>query len=172
MVLDGDDDNSTTVPLAFPFHYWSTDYRAGAMININSNGILSMDGLSNASRFPALPSTATPNGVISVHWGDDENRTAQCVATVGTAPSRQQVFEWNDTSICCADDAYHFTYEVILNEAGPIDFLYQTMTGTITRTLGLENPAGTEGIAGCPASATAYTCSPTSGYTVRFLPSP
>ena len=156
----------------FPFRYWATDLAMGAMVNVSSNGFLNLDGVATSNRFSALPSASSPNATIAPYWGDNENRGAQCVATVGAAPARQQVFLWNDTMFCCGEDpSVHLTYEVILNETGPIDVLYQTMTGVEEAAVGIENQTGTAGVSGC-ADGTSYLCAPATGQRVRYTPIP
>jgi hypothetical protein len=172
MMLAGADDASFLTPLAFPFRYWATDLMMGAMVNVSSNGFLNLNGVSAANLSGIVPSTSTPNATIAAYWGDNQNRGAQCVATVGTAPSRQQVFLWNDAMHCCGEDpAVHHTYEVILNETGTIDVLYQTMMGAEEQTVGIENQTGTAGVPGC-ADGTSYSCVPATGQRVRYTPIP
>jgi hypothetical protein len=167
------DDGSVRVPLTFNFRYWAADLMAGAMVNVCSNGFISLDGVANSSLGGSVPSAVTPNATIAAFWGDNMNRASgQCIATVGAAPSRRQVFQWNDAHYCCTDDpAVHTSYEVILNEGGTIDVLYQRMDGTRSQSVGIENQTGTMGVSGCP-DGTSYTCAPTTGMTVRYVPAP
>jgi hypothetical protein len=172
MMLAAADDDAFRTNLGFPFRYWATELAAGAMVNVSSNGFINLDGFATSNRFPALPGTATPNATVAAYWGDNVNRGNQCVVTLGAAPTRRQVFLWSDQYHCCTEEpTVHLTYEVILNESGPIDVLYQTMTGARAVSAGLENQAGTAGVPGCP-DGTSYTCTPTSGLRVRYNPVP
>jgi hypothetical protein len=118
-----------------------------------------------------MPSTATPNGVVAVHWGDGyTSANGICVATVGTAPNRQWVVEWNASYYCCSPGPV-LTYEAIFNEnSGIIDLVYQTMTTARSQYQGLEDPTGTMAIGGC--GATTYMCLPVAGTRVRYTPTP
>jgi hypothetical protein len=174
MHLGTTDDSSTLVPLGIPFRYWATDLPMGAMINISSNGFISMDGVASAAYSGVVvPSTTTPNAVIAAHWGDDYTRMGLCVATVGTAPNRQWVVEWLDLAYCCDRSAAgaHNTFEIILNESsGIIDLAYDTMMGARPEAQGIENQTGMMGINSCPGGT--GDCTPTAGQRVRFLPIP
>jgi hypothetical protein len=171
MHLAATDDGSTRVPLGFAFRYWATDLPTGAMINISTNGFISMDGVASAAYSGvSVPSTSTPNAVIAAHWGDDVTRGAICVATVGTAPNRQWVVHWPDTRYF-ADTAPHNTFEIILNESsGIIDLVYGPMMGTRAQAMGIENQTGMMGINACPGGV--GNCAPTTDQRVRFLPIP
>ena len=166
----GPDNGAELVQLRLPFRYWSTDFAGGEMVNVTSNGVISLDGMRDVALDVALPSPMAPNAAIAALWGDNQNRAAQCVVTLGAIPERLQIFQWNDSFFCCDDDpAMHATYEIVLHESGAIDMLYDRIEGGMTRTVGLENPAGTMGISGC-ADGTSYACVPSSGYRVRFEP--
>lgn len=169
--LPGADDESVRVPLPFAFRYWGVNLPATSNVNLTSNGWLSLDGGAATTLRGTIPNVASPNAVIAPYWGDNFNRHPQCVATVGTAPNRRWVAEWNDEVHCCTDDpAVHLTYEVILSETtNTIDFLYDTMTGATAHAVGLENQDGSAGINVCDA---ATTCIPTAGQRIRFTPSP
>jgi hypothetical protein len=172
VVLSTTDDGSTQVPLPFAFRYWASDLPVGAMVNISSNGFISMNASPDATYFGmSIPSATTPNGVIALHWGDDyTSGMGICVATVGTAPNRQWVVEWSQSYYCCSPGPV-LTYEAILNEnSGIIDLAYETMTSARSEFTGLEDPTGTMGIGGC--GATTYMCLPTAGTRVRFTPTP
>lgn len=164
------DDSSVLVALPFAFRYWATDLPAGSMINVSTNGFISMDGVINASLSGTVPSASTPNAVIAAHWGDNQTRGPICVATVGTAPNRQFVVLWNDTHYY-ANMTPRLTYEIILYEGSNfIDLVYETMTGARAQTMGVENQTGMAAVNACPGGAA--TCIPSPGQRVRFLPAP
>jgi hypothetical protein len=167
--LAGADDSAVRVPIPFAFRYWSLDLAAGAMINVSSNGFINMDGVARSDLSGSIPSTAGPNATIAPHWGDDYNGTpGQCIATVGAAPNRQWVIEWQNDAYCCSLTA-SLTYEIILNESGnTIDFVYGTMSGVRSQVMGIESPDGAMAVGGCAGGAT--NCAPTTGQTVRFVP--
>jgi len=171
VILAGADDDSSLMPLPFAFRYWATDLPIGAMINVCSNGWLGMDGVQTNFLGGSIPDPGDPNSVIAPHWGDDHTSDMGiCVATLGTAPNRQWVVEWDQSYYCCSPGPI-LTYEVILNEnSGVIDFVYQTMMGARTQVSGLEDPTGTMGIGGC--GTTTFDCLPATNTRVRFTPTP
>lgn len=169
--LASTDDGATRISLPFAFRYWASDLPAGSPINVTSNGWIGMLGDTNASLSGTLPSTTAPNAVIAPYWGDNQTRSPGiCVATVGAAPNRQWVIEWANAHHY-ANSSPSLTFEVVFSEAnGNIDFVYSTMSGVRTSTVGIENQAGSAGVGGC--SGGAYSCAPASGSRVRFSPVP
>lgn len=168
-VLAGSDDQQARVPLGFAFRYWSTDLRAGQLLNWTTNGYLALnDGQTRDSR-GRIPETIVPNSVVAIYWGDLINLREQCVAVTGAAPSRLQVFEWADSYHCCTAGAPpRFSNEIVLHEgSGVIDFLYRSREGMRASIVGLENETGTAAVSPC---ATGSVCIPASSY--RFTPSP
>lgn len=161
------DDSFATTPLPFEFHFWGERIAAGASVNLCSNGWLGLDGMPNASLSGTLPSPVTPNSVVAVHWGDLlTNGVGLCVALVGSAPSRRWVVEWQSTRNYSTRTG-DMTFEAILHEGtNVVEFQYALMSGALSRTAGLENAAGTDGIGACGGSA----CSPGSFTGVRFRP--
>jgi hypothetical protein len=175
LVLPDEDDSNVMTPLPFAFRYWATDLAMGAMINVTTNGWIGMDGMDDASLGGVLGDADTPNAVIAPHWNDGYTRSGICIATMGTAPNRQLVIEWTDATYCCPfpgfPDPTHNTYEIILTESNnTIDFVFQTMTGTETGTMGLEDQTGAMSLNACPGGVD--ECIPTTGQRVRFLPIP
>jgi hypothetical protein len=73
------------------------------------------------------------------------------VATVGAAPNRRLVAQWNDAGFYPAPDAAtHLTFEVVLSESTQtVEVLYNTMTAATSRgtgasaTVGVQESTGT-----------------------------
>jgi hypothetical protein len=168
----GDDDDAISTTLPFPFRFWARDLPMGASVNITTNGFISMDGLFDDSLYGMIPDTETPNALIAPHWTDTYMRGPICVATVGTAPLRQWIVQWNDALYCCGGpgDPTHLTYEIILTEgSATIDFVYQTMTAARDAVTGIEDQTGMMYINGCGGTD---ECTPTAGQRMRFVPIP
>jgi hypothetical protein len=169
-VLTGTDDGATPAPLPFPFRYWATNMPMGSMINVCSNGWIGMTGAADSSLSGSVPSAATPNGVIAAHWVDIVNRESQCIATVGTAPARRWIVQWPNSRYF-GSGLGNLDFEIVLHEgSNNIDVLYQNMTGANAGVAGIENQAGTAGVAGCPGGS-AFSCAPPSGTRIRYIPS-
>jgi hypothetical protein len=172
-VLAGADDSSVRVAMPFGFRFWDRDIASGAMMNVTSNGWIAIPPETFASLGGTIPSTSTPNGVIAAYWGDNFNRPGQCIATLGSAPFRRWVMQVDDGAHCCdTAPGVNLNYEIVISETtNTIDFLYGSMAGARSSTVGVENPTGTMGISGCP-SATVYSCVPAANSAVRFEPTP
>lgn len=164
------DDNAAFAPLAFAFNFWGRPVTVGTMVNVCTNGFISLDGVASTSYTPALPSASSPNGVIAALWTDLDITSPMCVATTGVTGNRRMIFEWPSTRLHSATSGA-FGLEVILNEAdGSIDILYQgTSLAPSSVAIGVENLTGTDSVGGCTAGS---SCSVTSSTRIRFVPSP
>lgn len=167
-------DRSEQVDLPFPFRFWSQELMSGARINVNANGWISMLGGTDTTEAGEIPSTDSPNGVVSAFWRNlRASPLGVCVATVGSAPARRWVVEWPSARPITVTLTIDF--EVVLHEqSGIIDFVYGTLTGDTRNAraaVGVETPDGRSGIGGC-AGGLPFVCIPTSNSSVRFIPVP
>jgi hypothetical protein len=90
--LPGSDDGTATATLPFTFQFYSNPYTA---VGISSNGVLGFPTVSGQyTNFPLR--YPTMGEAIFAFWDDLYQRTGICAATVGTAPNRRYVVEWND----------------------------------------------------------------------------
>jgi hypothetical protein len=171
-VLPDTDDEVAMVPTPFAFRFWGVDIPAGSSVGVSSNGYIEMNASGTNTLSGTIPSVGAPNAVIAPYWADNYTSTSGiCLKTLGVAPNRQWVIEWRSAYHCCSMGTVNTTYEVFVNEgSSTIDFVYQTMNGSRTETVGLENQAGTVAVGGCVGGAT--SCAPTTGQRVRFTPSP
>jgi hypothetical protein len=166
------DDNGALTPLPFNFSYWGAALAAGTMINVSTNGFISLDGAVNNSLQGLVPDPAPPNGVIAAWWTDLFTSPAGiCVATLGAAPARRYVVQWNSV-LYYANRASDMNFEVILNESGgAIDLVYQRLaplpTGYVP-TVGLESNTGVQGSFICTTANT--SCGVVAGNAFRFTP--
>ncbi len=166
----GVDDAGALVPLPFAFRYWATDLAAGAMVNVSSNGFMSLLPAVSSSLGGTIPSVGAPNAVIAAYWRDlVVGAPGMCLATVGAAPSRRWVVQWANTRPFGGGTTMDF--EIVLHEGSNlIDLMYRTMDSA-NGTVGVENQAGNAAVSGCP-TATSYSCAPMSNSRVRFRPIP
>ncbi len=167
-VLQNVDDSQVTDVVPFPFRYWGNIVAA---VNITSNGFINFDGVSAASTSGLIPDRGTPNGVVAAYWLDLLTRdTGVCIATVGVAPSRQFVVEWDDASYYPTRTG-NLTFEIVLNEGtNTIDMLYRALGTTASGvTLGLETVDGTDGAVLCSGST---ACPVATGTRFRWVPTP
>ncbi len=180
LTFPGPDDASTLVPLPFAFQLFSAQIPVGTMINVSTNGFISLEGAAASDYAGDIPSMMAPNAVIAPYWTDLLVRDpgAVCAATVGTTPgARKFVVQWNNVVwYTTAATAPMMSFEVILNEGtNVIDFAYQTVVPrpadlARTLTIGIENAAGLDAFPICNG---AYTpCGIMSGSRVRLTPMP
>jgi hypothetical protein len=127
--LSDDGAQSVTMPFSFPFYSANTN-----ILCIGNNGELRL-GASDCSSSPynnaALPSTNLNGPAILPYWDDMLPNGTVYYATVGTAPNRQFIVEYQNKFVY-GDNGdptgqTGATWEAILNEADrTIAFQYQT----------------------------------------------
>ena len=165
------DESIATVSLPFAFSFWGVPYRT---INITPNGVLQFTAPTSVWVNTTIPAPSSPSSIFAF-WDDLMTRaTGVCVATVGTAPNRRTIFEWNDAVFYPTyDPAVHLTFEVILNESGQsIDVVYNTMTGPDARATGNSATIGVQENAGTRFDLVSYNTGgvATSGTAFRWTP--
>ena len=123
---------------------------------IASNGWLTF-GSSTSSFASTIPSTSTPNGIVSFFGRDLDPSAGGTVtyATVGTAPNREFLVNYNNIPDYGGTDHAPITVQVALQETtGYIDIRCVTcVSGTSNAIVGIENMTGTLGI---PMPGAAY----------------
>lgn len=150
----GDDEVSSAIPLGFNFPFYETTQ---TQVVISSNGWLTF-GSSTSSSASTIPSTSTPNGIVSFFGRDLDPSAGGTVtyATVGTAPNREFLVNYNNIPDFGGFDHGPITVQVALQETtGYIDIRCVTcVSGTATAIVGIENMTGTLGI---PMPGAAYS---------------
>ncbi len=173
--------NRTALPLTlpFPFSYYGTartvfwpgtgawgvfaPTRPGTQVaSLSDNDVVSS---------ALVPFQVVADGGESVWLRASGSRI--CSATVGTAPNRRFVVEWNDFTIGRDYPAVHLTFEAVLHEStNAIDFLYRRLepaTGVGSAyTDGLLADVGLVGGAGQVATVHRGPVSTAEG--IRFTP--
>lgn len=159
-VLPATDDASAQIPepdappIPFPVRVY--DVQATPPFTVASNGWLSF--VSGAPLGPlsgSIPSATAPNLLAAPYWTDLVTRGGICYGTVGRAPHRAWVVQWDDLYEYAGSANAHLTFEVIVREIRPplrhnvIDFVYQRIDGTTRTTVaaGIENQDGSAGVA-------------------------
>ncbi len=146
VLIPAADEAAATATLPFTFSYWGVPYNT---VQVTTNGVLQFATTVPTWVNTTLPSPAVPNAVFPF-WDDLMTRTGVCVATVGAAPDRRTVFQWDDATFWPDDATAHLTFEVILGERDQtVDVLYQRMDASTDRatgssaTIGLQQSIGT-----------------------------
>ena len=150
----GDDEVSSPIPLGFAFPFYDTTQ---TQVVISSNGWLTF-GSSTSSFASTIPSTSTPNGIVSFFGRDLDPSAGGTVtyATVGTAPNREFLVNYSNIPDYGGFDHAPITVQVALQETtGYIDIRCVTcVSGTSNAIVGIENMTGTLGI---PMPGAAYS---------------
>jgi gliding motility-associated-like protein len=148
-------DNQITgfIPLGFTFPFFCGTHDS---IRISSNGFLSFNRLSTdgCCSGQILPNAAQPNGVIAGCWTNlNPSLPGNSIdyRTIGTAPNRQFIVNFNDVPIRDFFNVRTGTckQQYVLNEStGIIDIHTTQVTGMTSylATMGIENMTGTSAL--------------------------
>ena len=103
--------------IGFDFDFYSNTY---TQLYISAYGYISFNYENLGKSQSDIPDQAIPNDVIAPFWGPMDTIGYVKYATLGEAPNRQMVIEWNQQG--ADDDVY--TFEAILHENGDIVYQY------------------------------------------------
>ena len=126
-VTDDDDNYESDVPIGFTFNFGGTDY---TILEVTTNGVLSLDqeGNDEYDKEP-LPTTEWAGPALFSWWDDLD--PGECgdmyYETVGSAPNRAFIVQWNDVCHNDCEDCLPgegITIEVALCE-GTNNIVYQ-----------------------------------------------
>ncbi len=162
------------VPIGFTFPWYDRQYTS---LTVSANGFVYLEPASSASAdFNAnltIPNSAAPDAVIAPFWDDLNGNNAGSVVqrqTVSGPNGQGLAIEWKDWNRALS--SYSLTFQVRLWENGVVDFFYGPMTGmgqTITASIGVESPNGSQGTAPSLGCAVSNQCSLTNLGTVTFI---
>jgi hypothetical protein len=149
--LNSDDQNVGPFNVGFAFPFFS-----GQMYNsvrMCSNGWASFTSASTAYVNTAIPNPADPNNMLAIYWDDMYMAGGHGAAFYYyDAPNSRFIMEWDSIghypSTITGD---YFTFEIILNANGTIDYMYKYVIPGSTSpfpqaTIGLENANGQLGV--------------------------
>jgi len=142
-----DDCGDLNIPIGFTFVFFGT---AHTTIDISSNGYLTFDDFVADFTNDPIPSPGAPNNIICPSWDDYNPGVAGEVyyQTLGSAPNRRFVVQWNNVPQFGNTDSN--TFEAILFEGSNcIEFRYLQITPESPAgdyTIGVENADGTAGL--------------------------
>ncbi|MBL8685292.1 MAG: hypothetical protein JNK05_39300 [Myxococcales bacterium] len=160
LMITGDDSASAVValPMGFTFPYFADPMNVVTHFSANTNGLAqlhtSATGVSSDEYVnEPLPSTFAPTGTLAVFWDDlnvDTSRPGAAVryATIGSAPNRRFVIEWNNMRFNAGTtDTMRFQVK-LFETAGLIEYHYCSMTTTAmtTRHTGTEATVGLQNV--------------------------
>ncbi|MEK7278539.1 MAG: S8 family serine peptidase, partial [Chloroflexota bacterium] len=173
------DDNFVAVTLPFTFTF-NGQPRATAYISTNGFIAFTSDGPAEYIN-AAIPNAAAPNEFVAPFWDDLNpfNGGNIYYATIGSAPNRQFVVEWNSVPRYSNEGA--LTLEAILVEStNEIIFQYNSLNGPNadgrSATIGIEFAGGSAGVqhgynlTGALSNGLALRFAPASGSTPTPAP--
>jgi hypothetical protein len=163
LVSLSDDQVSGALPIGFSFDFFGNTY---TNFHIGSNGFItfSTNTSSGCCSGQNLPTTTFPNDLIALFWEDlDPGNGGQPAineiryATVGTAPNRTLIVEWDAVDHFSSGD--NVTGQIHLHEGtNCIETHVQTQPATCcNHTLGIENATGTIGYSPAGFNAASWT---------------
>lgn len=143
-------DNTVTRPLPFTFQFYGNSY---SQITISANGFIMLgSGSSNEWLEYPIPNSAQPNGFLAPFFDDWEPQRGGSVHFYNDAPDARVIVEWYQVPHY---DLGVATFQAILynpavmvgpNGDGVAKYQYADMNGRFEGVVGIENPAGTDGV--------------------------
>jgi hypothetical protein len=138
------DDAFGTVTIPFTFNYAGVPYTS---VNVSTNGLANF-GTGSSEYINELAATTPPFNLIAGFWDDLEvPSTASVVSgTVGTAPNRQYVIQWNNVPRLGATNRYNFQIR-LYETSNVIEICYGSSTNAATAaaSIGLKGAVGGSG---------------------------
>ena len=147
VALGTGDDNFFSLPIGFDFPFYGVTHTTAYA---GTNGLLGFASTSMATPFnDPIPLSDEPNDLIAAFWDDLEVEPPGRLLyeTVGAAPNRKLVVQWDRVREFAHLDASH-TFQVVLEEATQeILVQYLSMSGDLLNaTVGIENSDGSVGL--------------------------
>jgi len=146
----GDDTCTDEIPLGFTFTFYGQEYDH---VYVSSNGLVLFGEGNTRYSNDAIPDSRAPNAFCAPFWDDLAPNSAGAAVyalTVGEAPNRKAVFEWNNVPVYGQSE--RLTFEVVLYEgSNRVVFQYAEVAGERgvgnEATVGIENADGSKGVA-------------------------
>ncbi len=154
IVYEGYYDDGSWGPLniGFTFTFYGNNY---TQFHVSSNGLVMFGSGSGDYTEDPIPSTGTPNNLISAFWDDIVIDPSGKIlyTTIGAAPNRKCIIQWTNMGFY-SSTVLMGTFAVILYEGtNNIQIQYRSIIDNTSArahgqsaTIGLENAGGTEGI--------------------------
>ena len=141
--LSLDNNHSGPINIGFPFKYYENTYTE---LFISLYGFISFPGTTQWWHAQSdIPNAGDPNNVIAPHWGPIDRIDGYIrYVSIGTAPDRRFVVEWNRVG----EGANEYTFQVVLEESGTILFQYLDVVfhGGPCTSSGIEDSTGLDGL--------------------------
>jgi len=151
------DDQAVTVNIGFTFNFYGTNYTT---VNICSNGFLNFGTTSTAYSPASIPNTAAPNAMIAALWRD-LNPSGGGTITYYSSSSK---FVVSYNAVKNYSNTSTQTFQVILTPDGKIKVQWGSITTSESYSSGVENAAGSVGVAATAAANSAVLFTPPSSW--------
>jgi hypothetical protein len=140
------DDSTATASLGFDFEFYGTLYDS---VVISTNGFISFTAGAGTGccSGPVIPTAGGIDNFVAVLWEDLTSSGGNIYyETLGVAPSRRFVVEWNNVSYLSGSTDFSFQIELV--EGADEIYLHYLSDGDAAdvTTIGIENADGTNGI--------------------------
>lgn len=154
IVYEGYYDDGSWGPfnIGFTFRFYGNNY---TQFHVSSNGLVLFGSGSGDYTEDPIPSTNTPNNIISAFWDDIVIDPSGKIlyTTIGASPNRKCIIQWTNMGFF-ASPVLMGTFAVILYEgSNNIQIQYRSIIDNTSArahgqsaTIGLENSGGTAGI--------------------------
>ncbi len=136
-----DDGNYGPFNLGFTFPFYGQTY---SQVRICTNGWLSFTSTTNAYTNQSIPQAGDPNALLAGFWDDLYLPAGGSLHYYADAANQRFVVQW--TNVQHYSSGNPETFEIIINANGSIVYQYHTVSLGTGCTVGIESPAGTDGL--------------------------
>ena len=145
LITLADDASSTSRTIGFNFSFFGNTF---TNYQIVSNGFIRFGSSGSDATPQTLPNAADPNNLIALAWSNLDPSVAggsiRVLATVGTAPYRKLVINFNNVALV-SDNSKRVTAQLQLHETTNIIEIHSTRIdtdGSSPTTMGIEDATG------------------------------
>jgi hypothetical protein len=137
----GDDELTSAIAIGFPFSYYGNSYTT---VKACSNGFLTFTDTDDEYLNESIPNSTSPNDILAVYWDDLNPETGGAVYSYVDSSNQRFIVQWD--AVRHYYDGNPQTFQLILHEDGTIIYQYHTVSEATDCTVGIESPAGTDGL--------------------------
>jgi len=132
------------INIGFSFPFYENTY---TQVYVSSNGFVSFGEGSGSIANTGIPNEFSPNNFIAPFWSDLELGDSGVISTMQDSDVNGPYFVVNYVGVSKNQSPTDLlTFQVILYDNGDIRFQYQTLTGDLNSTIGLEDGDGVIGL--------------------------
>jgi subtilisin family serine protease len=136
-----DDANYGPFNLGFSFPFYGQNY---SQVRICTNGWVSFTSTSTSYSNQSIPLTDEPNALLAGFWDDLYLPAGGALYYYADAANQRFIVQWQAVQHFSSGNPE--TFEIIINADGTIVYQYATVSLSTGCTVGIENPAGNDGL--------------------------